>query len=166
MTPCHSSSFLYNTIIDWVAMKVIFREDVAGVAKAFEMKNISPGYARNFLFPRKLAFAVPSNEADQLIKKAEQHTARLATQHKEQSAALSTLHNKMVMLKAPGNDSGVLFGGVSEKVILAALKEQHGVVLPVGSLKLDAPIKRVGEHSVRAELGGNAATFFLRVNKI
>lgn len=144
-------------------MKVIFRETVQGVAKAFEIKKVSDGYARNFLFPNKLAFVIPSNEADQLIKKAQQHEAHLELVAKEKESALHTLHNKTVTLSAPANETGVLFGGVSEKEIARSVLEQLYVRVPESAIILDKPVKHVGDHTVHVRFGTQSNSFTLRV---
>ncbi|MCD7734565.1 MAG: 50S ribosomal protein L9 [Clostridiales bacterium] len=133
-------------------MKVILQKDVAGQGKKGQMVEVSDGYARNFLIPRKLAVTAT---ADNVNTMKQQEKARLEKEARERAAALelaAKLKDMPVHVKAKACSCGRLFGSVTTKEISVALKEQYGVDVPKTSLQSD-PIKAFGGYQVKAKLG-------------
>ncbi|MCD7753633.1 MAG: 50S ribosomal protein L9 [Clostridiales bacterium] len=133
-------------------MKVILQKDVAGQGKKGQMVEVSDGYARNFLIPRKLAVTAT---ADNVNTMKQQEKARLEKEARERAAALelaAKLKDMPVYVKAKAGSGGRLFGSVTTKEISVALKEQYGVDVPKTSLQSD-PIKAFGGYQVKAKLG-------------
>ncbi|MCD8047402.1 MAG: 50S ribosomal protein L9 [Clostridiales bacterium] len=133
-------------------MKVILQKDVAGQGKKGQMVEVSDGYARNFLIPRKLAVTAT---ADNVNTMKQQEKARLEKEARERAAALelaAKLKDMPVHVKAKAGSGWRLFGSVTTKEISVALKEQYGVDVPKTSLQSD-PIKAFGEYQVKAKLG-------------
>ncbi|MCD7946128.1 MAG: 50S ribosomal protein L9 [Clostridiales bacterium] len=133
-------------------MKVILQKDVAGQGKKGQMVEVSDGYARNFLIPRKLAVTAT---ADNVNTMKQQEKARLEKEARERAAALELaekLKDMPVHVKAKAGSGGRLFGSVTTKEISVALKEQYGVDVPKTSLQSD-PIKAFGGYQVKAKLG-------------
>ncbi|MCD7761378.1 MAG: 50S ribosomal protein L9 [Clostridiales bacterium] len=133
-------------------MKVILQKDVAGQGKKGQMVEVSDGYARNFLIPRKLAVTAT---ADNVNTMKQQEKARLEKEARERAAALelaAKLKDMPVHVKAKAGSGGRLFGSVTTKEISVALKEQYGVDVPKTSLQSD-PIKAFGGYQVKAKLG-------------
>ncbi len=133
-------------------MKVILLQDVKGQGKKNDMINVSDGYARNFLFPRKLAMeATP--DAMNAKKIADDAAARRV--ERERQAALELrdrLAEMPVSVKAKAGSAGRLFGSVTTKEISEALMAQYNVDLPKARLTLEEPIKSFGTYEVKAKL--------------
>ena len=133
-------------------MKVILQKDVRGQGKKGQMIEVSDGYARNFLLPKKLAVPATTdniNTMNQLEKAKRERDA------KERQAALelaAKLKDMPVHVKAKAGAGGRLFGSVTTKEISQALKEQYGCDIPKTSLQSD-PIKAFGGYQVKAKLG-------------
>ena len=122
-------------------MKVILQQDVKGQGKKGQMVEVSDGYARNFLLPRKLAV---SATADNINTMKQQEKARKAQEAAEKAQAEAT---------AKQFEGGRLFGAVTAKEISEALAEQHQVEIAKTKLVLDEPIKACGGYQIRAKLG-------------
>ena len=127
-------------------MKVILQQDVRGQGKKGEMIEVSEGYGRNFLLPRKLA--VPAT-ADAINTMNLKEKARKA----EAEEIAGKLENCPVKISAKAGNGGKLFGAVTSKEISEGLKAQHGVDIPKQKLVLDEPIKAYGSYQVKAKLG-------------
>ena len=134
-------------------MKVIFNQDVKGQAKKGELKEVSDGYARNYLFPRKLAQAAT---ADNLNKYKLQEKAKAAQIAKEKAQAeeyAKKLEGVQVIIKAKSGGKGKLFGAVTSQEISDALKEQCGMEIEKNKIVQSDPIKSFGNYEVKAKLG-------------
>ncbi|MCL2226290.1 MAG: 50S ribosomal protein L9 [Oscillospiraceae bacterium] len=135
-------------------MKVILQEDVKGHGKKGELKEVSDGYARNFLLPRKLAVvATPENLA--IMKRQDKAKAKKLEEDKAAAKDLaSKLEGVQVRVTArAGGDGGKLFGAVTSKEIAEALAEQHDIVVEKNKIVQDEPIKAFGHYEIRCKLG-------------
>ena len=134
-------------------MKVILTQDVRGQGKRGQMIEVSDGYARNFLLPRKLA---QEATADNINTMRMNDTATQERQAKERAEALE-LRNRMkdmtVVVTAKGGGAGRLFGSVTNTEVSEALAKQAGVQLDKRKIVLDEPIKSVGVYTVKCKLG-------------
>ena len=134
-------------------MKVIFNVDVKGQGKKGEMKEVSEGYGRNFLLPRKLAVeATPDNlNAYKLKEKAK--AAAIAA---EKAAALENakaLESIVVKIPAKAGAAGKLFGAVTSQEISDALKAQCGIEIEKQKIVQTEPIKTYGSFDVKCKFG-------------
>jgi len=144
-------------------MKVILLKDVRNVGKKFEVKDVSDGYAFNFLIPRKLAeVSTPS-----AMKKLEQHKAQEAAQKKIQEDLLMKnlkgLEGVALELKESANEKGHLFKGVHKEEIITELKKQGHLDLAPEYIMLEKPIKEVGEHMIDVQVQDKKAKFKVNV---
>lgn len=134
-------------------MKVILQQDIRGKGKRGQMIEVSDGYARNFLLPRKLA---QEATADNINTMRMNDKATQERQAKERSEALE-LRNRMkdmtVVVTAKGGGAGRLFGSVTNTEVSEALAKQAGVQLDKRKIVLDEPIKSVGVYTVKCKLG-------------
>ena len=135
-------------------MKVILQEDVKDQGKKGQLINVSDGYARNFLLPRKLAI-VATEENMSALKKQER--ARLKKLEEDKAAALEIagkLEGLIVKIPArSGGTGGKLFGAVTSKEIAEALREQHGVEIEKHRIIQEEHIKTFGPYEVKCKLG-------------
>lgn len=134
-------------------MKIILTQDVRGQGKRGQMIEVSDGYARNFLLPRKLA---QEATADNINTMRMNDKATQERQAKERAEALE-LRNRMkdmtVVVTAKGGGAGRLFGSVTNTEVSEALAKQAGVQLDKRKIVLDEPIKSVGVYTVKCKLG-------------
>ena len=134
-------------------MKVILQQDVKGQGKKGQMVEVSEGYARNFLLPRKLAIAATPDAINTMNLKEKARKAEEARLKAEAEATAEKLKECMVKLTAKAGSGGKLFGAVTTKEISEGLKEQFGVDVPKQKLVLEEPIKAFGSYQVKAKLG-------------
>ncbi len=141
-------------------MKVLLEQDVKGAGKAGEIVEVSDGYARNFLLPRKLA--VPADAASinaaNIRKSAAQH--RKFQEGVEARELAKKLSGLKVQVRARVGENGKLFGAVTAKEIAAALEEQHGFALDKKKILLDEPIRSISVQEVTARVYENTDAKF------
>ncbi len=139
-------------------MKVILLQDVKGTGKKGEVVNVSDGYARNFLFPRKLALEATPKNLNELKKRQKAEEAKRQQEIEEAKKLVEKLKDITVVIKAKSGESGKLFGSVTNKEIAEELEKQHKIKLDRKKIVLPEPIKQVGEVElevkVYAEISG------------
>ena len=134
-------------------MKVILQQDVKGQGKKGQMVEVSEGYARNFLLPRKMAIPATTDAINTMNLKEKARKAEEARQKAEAEATAEKLKECMVKLTAKAGNGGRLFGAVTTKEISEGLKAQFGIDIPKQKLVLDEPIKAFGSYQIKAKLG-------------
>ena len=134
-------------------MKVIFNVDVKGQAKKGELKEVSDGYARNYLLPRKLATEATADNINALKLKEKAKAAQLAKEKARAEEYAKKLSAVQVVVRAKAGGAGKLFGAVTSEAISKALKEQFDMDIEKNKIVQDAPIKSFGSYTVKAKLG-------------
>ncbi len=134
-------------------MKVIFNVDVKGKAKKGELKEVSDGYARNYLLPRKLASEATADNINALKLKEKAKAAQMAREKAEAEANAAKLGEITVTIRAKAGGAGKLFGAVTSQEISAALKAQHGIEIEKNKIVQAEPIKTFGAYQIKAKLG-------------
>ena len=134
-------------------MKVILQQDVKGQGKKGQMVEVSEGYARNFLLPRKLAILATADAINTMNLKEKARKAEEARLKAEAEEIAKKLKDCKVQLTAKAGNGGRLFGAVTTKEISDGLKKQHNIDIPKQKLVLDEPIKAFGTYQVKAKLG-------------
>ena len=134
-------------------MKVILLQDVKGKGKKGQMLEVSDGYARNFMLPRKLAIeATP--DAINTMKMNDKATAeRIAREKAEALEVSKKLRAMTLVVKAKGGGAGRLFGSVTNQEIADALEKNGGIKLDKRKIVIADPIKNVGTYTVNCKLG-------------
>lgn len=132
-------------------MKVVLLQDVKGHGKKGELCNVSDGYARNFLFPKKLAV-----EADNAALNELKNREEAAAHHKKEEIAAAqntanSLNGKQVVIKAKAGSNGKLFGSVTSKEIAAEIKNKLGIEIDKKKMSV-ADIKNFGEYTAEIKL--------------
>ena len=128
-------------------MEVILLEDVKSLGKKGQIVKINDGYARNFVLPKKLGLeATPKNLNDLKLQKA-----REAKEAAEELQAVK-VEEKPVCLTMKTGEGGKTFGTISTKEVAAAAKEQLGLDIDKKKMKLDEPIKTLGNHIITVKL--------------
>jgi large subunit ribosomal protein L9 len=141
-------------------MKVVLLENVKKLGKMGEIVNVSDGYARNMLFPRKLAqIATP-----EVLKRVEKNKANKFAQEKENLNKLTALarevKDKRIIITAKAK-GGKLFGSIDGTVIAKEIKNQLNVEIQKEVVKISAPIKEIGEKKVEIEFLKNVKTIII-----
>lgn len=134
--------------------QVILRSDVSGLGKRGDIVDVADGYARNFLFPKKLAIASNTGAVAQAAKMRRARDLRHAKDRESAQTIASTLVAKTITISAKARGQK-LFGSVSTGDIVDAVKAQTGVELDKRHLHLDEHIKTVGTHEVPVKLPGD-----------
>ena len=133
-------------------MKVIFLDDVRNVGKKYDIKDVSDGYARNFLFPNKLA----ETASPEAIKKLESMKAAHEKEDKETLAQLEAVARKInetkIEFEVKTDKSGAVFGSVNKESILKAMREHKLIGVERIDIDLKYPIKELGEYVVPIDL--------------
>ena len=134
-------------------MKVILQQDVKGKGKKGQMIEVSDGYARNYMLPRKIAVEAT---ADNINTMRMTDKARIDRETRERAEAIATrdrMKEITVNLKAKGGGAGKLFGSVTAQEIADTLQAQEGISLDKRRIIMDEAIKNVGVYTIRCKLG-------------
>ena len=134
-------------------MKVILQQDVRGQGKKGQLVEVSDGYARNFLLPKKLAVPATAENVNTMKQQEKARQAQMAAEKAEAQALAEKLKGIQVKLAAKAGEGGRLFGAVTSKEIAEALAAQHGLNIAKTKLMLDEPIKSCGGYQIKAKLG-------------
>ena len=133
-------------------MKVILLEDIKGVGKKDEVINSSDGYARNYLFPKKLAVEANRENMAKLQAKQESRQLRKDQEKEEAMKIASKLKEITVTIKVKAGENGKIFGGVTAKEIAENLNKEHKVVVDKKKIMLKETIKTLGVYPVEIKL--------------
>ena len=134
-------------------MKVILLTDVKGKGKKGQMIEVSDGYARNYMLPRKLAQEATADAVNTMRMNDKATAERQARERAEAVAISKQLRELTLVVKAKGGGAGRLFGAVTTTEIADALKKNAGITIDKRKLVLDETIKNVGTYTVKAKLG-------------
>ena len=134
-------------------MKVIMMQDVKGQGKKGQLVDVSDGYARNFLLPKKLAVIATAENVNTMKQQEKARKAQEAAEKAEAEAVAKQLESITVKVAAKAGDGGRLFGAVTSKEISECLNAQTGLAIAKAKLVLDEPIKACGGYKIKAKLG-------------
>ena len=139
-------------------MKVILLCDVKGTGKKDDVLNVSDGFARNYLFPRKWAVEATPGAVKEIERKRA-NEERLERERREAAQKLAdSLRGKVITLKVKCGSQGRLYGSITSQEIAAALKEQHGVDVDKRKIELEEPVKAVGQVLATVRLAAGVST--------
>ncbi|MDW8279869.1 MAG: 50S ribosomal protein L9 [bacterium] len=130
-------------------MKVILLQDIKGLGKKYDIKDVADGYAQNFLFPKKLAKQATLDE----IKKIENLKSKLIQEEQELIKHLQNLSriisDRFIEFNLKTDEKGTIFGSVTKEMILKALREHKLITKERVDVLLDHPLKQIGEYKVK-----------------
>lgn len=133
-------------------MKIILLEDVKALGKKGDIVNVSDGYARNAILPKKLGVEATGKNLNDL-KLQNQHADKVAAENLENAKLLAKeVEQKKVVMKIKSGEGGKIFGSVSTKEIAQATKEQTGLDLDKKKMQLSDPIKALGTYEIPVKL--------------
>ena len=133
-------------------MKVILLEDVKSLGKKGDLVEVSAGYARNFILPKKKGVEASSKNINDLkLQKA--HKDKVAAEQLEAARNLKTeIEKKELALSIKVGENGKAFGAISSKELAQADKDQFGLTVDKKKIVIDEPIKALGDHEVKIKL--------------
>lgn len=133
-------------------MKVILLADIKGVGKKDQVINSSDGYARNFLFPKKLAIEANAENMSKLNNKQEASQYKKDLEKQEAEDMAKKIKGVMLKIRVKAGENGKIFGGVTAKEISENLKKQYELVVDKKKIDLKEPIKTLGSFQVGIKL--------------
>ena len=135
-------------------MKVIFIKDVPGQGRKGEVKDVSEGYASNFLIPRKFVQLATAEIQAKIIKEQKEMEVKHQKERAKMQALKGDLEKRTFTLKVKVGDKGQVFGGVHEKDIAEAVSAKMDVLIDRHQIEIDAPIKQIGLQQIKLKLAG------------
>ncbi len=133
-------------------MKVILLEDIKGVGKKDQVINASDGYARNFLFPKKLAVEANAENMSKLKAKQDSHQYKKSVEKEEAQRVAERLKGILLKISVKAGENGKIFGSITSKEIADNLKEQYKIEVDKKKIDLKEPIKTIGSFSISVKL--------------
>ena len=145
-------------------MKVILLTDVSKLGRKYEIKDVSSGYATNFLFPQKLAELASKSKLKEVKVLVDRHAEGRKVQAELLAKNFDSLEKATATVSAKANEIGHLFQGIHIDEILEALKRDSHIDLDREMINLPQAIKAVGDFQIPVTVGDKAGTFKLTVN--
>ena len=139
-------------------MKVVLLKDVKNMGKRDDIVNVSDGYARNFLFPQKLAAEATPGTLKEIERKRAAQDAREVELKAEAQAKAELLKNKVIQLQVKCGDKGRLYGSVTAQEVADALEQQHGIKADKRKIDIGDPIRETGIREISVWLYSGITT--------
>ena len=139
-------------------MKVVLLKDVKNMGKRDDIVNVSDGYARNFLFPQKLAAEATPGTLKEIERKRAAQDAREAELKAEAMAKAELLKNKVIVLQVKCGEKGRLYGSVTSAEVAEALEKQHGIKADKRKIDIGDPIRETGIREISVWLYSGITT--------
>lgn len=133
-------------------MKVILLSDIKGVGKKDQVIEASDGYARNYLFPKKLALEANTENMSKLKARQNSNQFRKDTEKKQAEEIAKKLKGIMLKIKVRAGENGKIFGGVTSKEISEGLKRDYNIDIDKKKILLNETIKTIGTFTIDIKL--------------
>ncbi len=133
-------------------MKVVLLSDIKGTGKKGELVNVSDGYARNFLFPRKLAKEADAQALTELRNAEQSRLHKIAVETAQAEENKKKLEGQILNMTAKAGQGGRLFGSVTSKEIANEIKQKYGLDVDKRKIVLDSDIKSFGTYNCEVKL--------------
>lgn len=147
-------------------MKVIFLQDVPRVGKRHDIKNVSDGYASNFLLPKKLVVVATPKAIAELEARKKEVVIKKEIQEDLLIKNLEEIKGKIITIKQKADDKGHLFAAVHKKEIVEAMQAEHHANISEDSIQLPKPLKELGEFEIPISVKGKTSSFKLKIDRI
>jgi len=146
-------------------MEVIFLQDVQNVGKKGQIKNVADGFARNFLLPKQLATLATQALKNQ-FRHEEKEKEKINKQKQEElNKFISKLKDLKILFNEKSSKEGTLFSGISKKMIVQKIKEDTGEKISENTVKLDKPIKQLGEYLINIHINNKDYPIAITINR-
>ncbi len=133
-------------------MKVVLLADVKGQGKKNDIINVSDGYARNFLLPRKLAVEADAKVLNEIKGREDSRKHKIEVETAEAKALAAKLDTILVKIHASSGADGRLYGSVTAKDIAEHLEKEHGITVDKRKIQLSDPIRAYGQYDMDVKL--------------
>jgi large subunit ribosomal protein L9 len=134
-------------------MKVVLKQSVPKVGKVGEVVTVKDGFARNFLFPRRMAVVADKSQLQVLARRNAKADSLLAETQADAEKIREKIHGKVLRIESKvGKETGKLFGAVTSQDIADAIAKELGVTLEKKAVLLNHPIKRLGTHTIEIDV--------------
>lgn len=133
-------------------MKVVLNQNIKGLGKKLQIVEVSEGYARNFLLPKKLALIADNKNISEANNKNEALKFKKKTEIQEANNQKEILEKSYIEFKHKVGDGGKLFGSVTEKEIADEIKNKFKINIDKKKIVINIPIKQLGSYSVDVKL--------------
>ena len=133
-------------------MKVILTQDVKGQGKKDQVVEVSDGYARNFLFPKKLAIPADAQALNEVKNKEASHQHKIEVETNQAREIAKKLESILLKLVCKSGADGRLYGAVTAKDVAEALEAQHKIVIDKKKIAVPTPIKAYGKYELEVKL--------------
>lgn len=147
-------------------MQIILLKDVPKIGQKNEIKNVSDGYAINFLFPNKLAQQATPNKIKELEKRKQNQETENQINKNLLIKNIRSLDGARIEIKAKANEKGHLFKGIHAEEIVEELKKQNHIDVKKEYIELKNPIKETGEFDIVVKTEDAKAVFKLEINSL
>ena len=133
-------------------MKVILLKDIPGTGKKNQILNVSDGYARNYLLPRKWAMEASDSSVKEIERRNEAERQKEFETRREAEELAESLKGKTIVLHAKCGDKGRLYGSVTTQAVAAALQQQHRLIIDKRKLELNEAFRTVGDYDLQISI--------------
>jgi large subunit ribosomal protein L9 len=140
-----------------MSMKVILADDVRGLGHRGDSVMVKPGYARNFLFPQRLAYEATEVNVRRLAEEKKKYDAKMLHDQKVAEEVAKKVQGLTVVIQKKAGEEGVLYGSVTPAEIADALTAR-GIEVDRRRIEVAEPIKRLGQHTVHVRLHRDVTT--------
>jgi large subunit ribosomal protein L9 len=144
-------------------MKVILTSDVVGLGSKNDIKEVSSGFAINYLIPRGLVKQATAGALSELELAKKRHDEETRIKMDLLTKSLASLKGKAVKLEEKANEKGHLFAQIHKEEISNKIKSSTGIDIPAQAIKMEAPIKEVGDHEITIEISGKEVSLKVQV---
>ncbi|MBU4536752.1 50S ribosomal protein L9 [Patescibacteria group bacterium] len=144
-------------------MKVILLQNVAKIGKKFDIKEVSDGYALNFLLPNKLAKMATAKAEKEIEIDKQKHQESMKAENEKLMEVVNKIKEVQIEITANANEEGKLFAGLGAKEISEAISNQSGEIIKSEMIELENPIKEIGEHQIGIKAGDTVVKVTLEV---
>lgn len=133
-------------------MKVVLNQDIKGIGKKLQIVEVSEGYARNYLLPRKLALLADNKNVSEANTKVEAIKFKKKTNLENSLKVKEKIENESIKFKHKVGEGQKLFGSVTEKEIADEITKKYGIEITKKKVTLKTPIKNIGEYTANVKL--------------
>ncbi len=144
-------------------MKIILLQDVPGVGKKWEVKQVKGGYARNYLLARNLAVLATKSALKDVKIKHEQEVQKRAVHEDLFDKALESLKDSVIVIERKANEKGHLFDGVDVKEIAGLIEEKLKGEISPDYIQFEKPIKEIGQHEITIQKKDHKVSFKIEI---
>ena len=133
-------------------MKVVLNQDIKGIGKKLQVVDVSEGYARNYLIPRKMASIADNKNINEAKTKVEAMNFKKMTEKQEAIEIKKKIEKNYLEFKHKVGDNGKLFGSITEKEIADKINSVYGININKKKIIIKNPIKEIGSYEVNVKL--------------